>query len=249
MKLPDHLLQSPLADLPLQYDWTRIIANSFQANPGEKYRKLFDAIERLGLKVSFALAIACNEWVAARLRKHVDISDALLRIEAAWAATLDWRYARLPMPLSPGKQAGAPPGSPPNPTAEPVWVALLQLTDGHDAYVTQFRQPRGNAVRSTALRAALVAQHVCGAGSGYQDWLSASLRLADARAPRSSQPIDQEAAVARESFEPGFSWDAAAVAASQTRLRASLDPARNPYLRPRDELLADGLTDPYPQQP
>lgn len=241
MTLPDYLLQTNVADLPIEYPWTRIIANSFQANPGEKNRQLFDAIERLGVRAAFALAIACSEWVAARLLKHVDNSDSLLRIEAAWTATIDWRYAHLPEPAHPGK-------TPAHITHEPLWIAMLMLSDGHMAYSTAFRQPnyKHNGTRSMALRCALVARHIIG-DSNYEKWLSNSLRRASKHHPRLNKPVATEPPVAREFFEPGFRWRADAATTLHSKLLQTLRPAGHPYLRTKQQMQADGFVgEPYP---
>jgi hypothetical protein len=241
MKLPEYLKQSKLSELPLDYEWTRLIANSFQANPAESHPKLFDALQLVGVRAAFALGVACSEWVAARLEKQADASDAPHRIEAAWAATIDWRYASLPEP--------APPDSGPNPdpVLEPLWLMLLVLGDDHQFYVKTYRGVKNRGVRGSALRLALLVEHITGRRSGFDKWLTASLRKARQHYPATDKPVEQEPPVPREFFEPDFKWTANATPESQARLLHTLNPAKNPYLRSREEMRADGFTgEPYP---
>jgi hypothetical protein len=240
MKLPDYLEQRELADLPIDHEWTRVIANSFVANPGEDHPKLFAAIQLLNVKASFALCVACSEWVSARLQKHVDIIDALRRIEAGWAATLDWRYANLPKPVSPSSPD-------PDPVGEPFRLSLRLLSYAHDHYRKTHLGTRNNGVRGMALRMALLIEHIGGRRSGFDKWLTASLRKARQQYAATDKPVEQEALVPREFFEPDFKWTVNAAHESQVRLVRTLNPAKNPYLRSREEMRADGFkAEPYP---
>jgi hypothetical protein len=244
MTLPHYLQQFKLADLPVNYPWTRLIANGLQANPGEDHPKLFDAIELIDNKAAFALGIACSEWVAARLEKHIDISDALARCEAAWAATIDWRYTDLPEPATPPKRPV------PDPVIGPLWLSQLLLSDDHQYYVKTYRKVKNNGVRGCALALALLGSHITARPSPFESWLSTSFRKASQHYPATKKSIETGQPVAREFFEPDFTWSPTAAIDSQARLLKTLDPAANFYLRSRDQMRADGFVgDPYPHLP
>jgi hypothetical protein len=241
MKLPDYLQRANL-ESPVNYEWTRRFANKLQAVPGEDHPKLWDALEEISVRAAYALGVACSEWAVARLQHLADISDALLRIEAAWAATIDWRYANLPEPEAPDS------GPAPDPVAEPVWLAALFLTDLQANYVKTYQHVKNQGVRGTALPQALLVRQITPKKAGFDKWLTASLRKAKAHYPAADEPIQQEAPVPPDFYDPEFKWSKEAVAASQARLLASLNPSKNPHLRKPDQMAADGFTaDPYPK--
>lgn len=101
-----HLKTLNLSAQPIDYEWDTLIYNTFWACNDEDAPRLIDALMLISTRAAFAFGLACAEWVAARLASHVDVGDAHLRLDAAWAATIDWRYAHLPSPL-------IHPGSPP----------------------------------------------------------------------------------------------------------------------------------------
>ena len=181
------------------------------------------------LKASYALGIASAEWVAARLDGHTDVLDLRLRIEAAWASTVDWRYANLPMPDP--LDAAAP-----RVVASPVRLSKKLLTHSHELY------PTGDSiVFSHAQGQIMLVEHIAGRSPAFAAWLATALRTAALHFPKVDEPIDAQPAVPREMFEPGFVWSDAAVEVSQRALIASIDPATNPYLRPAAEMRSLGF--------
>jgi hypothetical protein len=239
MELPDYLERKELKSR-VDYEWTRRIGNKFQAVPGEDYPKLWDALEEISVRAAYALGVACSEWAVARLRHLADVSDALLRIEAAWAGTIDWRYPTLPEPETPSTPAG------PDPIAEPLWLAQLFLTDLHTGYVKTHNKVPNKAVRGTTLQLALLDKHIVPKAAGFDKWLTTSLRKAKAHYPATKASVEKEAPVPPDFFDPDFEWSEEAVAASQARFLATLSPSRNPYLRKAAEMKADGFKgEPY----
>jgi hypothetical protein len=240
MALSKYLQRYNLA-APIDYEWNRNIASSFQENPADEHPKLYDALHLISLRAAYALGVACSEWAVARLQAHADVSDAVLRIQAAWAANIDYRYADLPKPELPPR-TGVP-----DPIGAPLWMTKQFLTYDYQFLVKTHQGVANKGIRGTALRFALLAQHVAGKASGFDDWLTASLRRAAAIYPAVEVPIDQERPVPRDFFDPDFTWSEEAVAASQARLLSELDPAVNPYLRSPEQMRADGFEgDPYP---
>lgn len=225
----------------VDYEWTRRIANKFQAVPGEDYPKLWDALEELSLRACYALGVACSEWVVARFQHLSNVADAELRIEAASAATIDWRYANPSEPDAPDS------GPNPDPVAEPLWLAALFLFDLHGFYVKTYEGEKNQGIRGTALSLILLARHVVPKKAGFDKWLTASMRKAKAQYPAAKSPIQKEGNVPPAFFEVDFKWSEDAAAESQANILASLNPARNPYLRKPSQMKADGFKgDPYP---
>jgi hypothetical protein len=240
MNIPDYIPKNVLAR-PVDYEWTRVIANEFQANPGENHPKLFKALELISVRAAYALGVACSEWAAARLEALTDVSDLLARIEAAWAAGIDWRYAELPEPKTPKG------GDEPDPVAEAQWLTALFLVYEHKFLLKTYQGTKNKGVRGTTLRLALLVQHIAGKKSGFDTWLAASLRKAAERYPARDVPIQQEAPVPPDFFAPDFKWSSMASAESEARLGAALNPSQNRYLRKPDKMRSDGFKgDPYP---
>jgi hypothetical protein len=240
MNIPEYLQQVTFPRR-VDYEWDRRIANGFQANPADDHPKLFDALHLISIKAAYALGVACSEWAAARLQALADVTDVLLRIEAAWAASIDWRYADLPKPEAPRNPT-------PDPVAEPLWLTALFLRYQHQFLVETYQGVPNKGVRGSALRLALLVRHIAGKKSGFDKWLQASLRNAAERYGATDVPIDLEMPVPREFFYPGFIWSEEAVRVSQERLLQSLDPAKNPYLRKPAAMRKDGFEgEPYPQ--
>ena len=219
MNLPPYLTALNLSALPVDYSWDNTISNRFWASNDEDNPRLATALGLISVRAAWALGVACAEWVAARVDGHVDIADALLRIEAAWAAAADRRYANLPKP------APSPPSAP-GEFAGPLRLAMRFLTNGLEHY-----HGAGTGVRSGTQALAMLVEHIAGRPPVFSPWLSESLRRAHQYFPRVEVPVEQEAAVSREVYEPAFMWRDGIAQESLDRFVSTLDPSRNPYLR------------------
>jgi hypothetical protein len=173
--------------------------------------------------------VACSEWVAARVDGHVDTVDAFLRIEAAWAAAADRRYANLPRP------APNPPSAP-NEFADPLRLAMRFLTNGLELY-----QGAGKGVRSGTQALAMLVEHIARRQPAFSPWLTESLHRAYQHFPKVDVAVEQEPAVPKELYEPAFVWRDGIAQESLDRFVSTLDPSRNPYLRSPDEMRAAGF--------
>ena len=98
MTISRYLAALRLSAPPVDYDWEWDTLISFRECTDEDKPRLAGALQLISVKAAFALGVACLEWVVARVEGHINTSDALLRIEAAWAAAIDPRYANLPQP-------------------------------------------------------------------------------------------------------------------------------------------------------
>ena len=240
MALSPYLQRFPL-DEPLGYEWDRDISTSFQENPADDHPTLYEALQLISIKAAYSLGVACSEWVIGRLQTATDVSDAELRIQAAWAASIDYRYADIPKPESPSKDLPAAIGS-------PLWMTKQFLNYDHQFLIKTYQGVVNKGVRGTALRFALLAQHIAGPLSGYEGWLAGSLRKAIEVSPAEAIPIQQERSVPPDFFDPDFIWSEEAAAASRARLISQLNPSKNSYLRTAEQMRADGFEgEPYPQ--
>jgi hypothetical protein len=219
MSLPTYLSALNLSALPVDYPWDNTVSNRFWAANDEDNPRLANALGLISVRAAWALGVACSEWVVARVDGHVDTADALLRIEAAWAAASDRRHASLPRP------APNPPSAPAE-FAGPLRLAMRLLTNGLDLY-----QGAGTGVRSGTQALAMLVEHICGRHPAFSPWLSESLRRAHQYFPRIDVPVEQEPAVSKELYEPDFVWRDGMAQQSLDRFVSTLDPSRNPYLR------------------
>jgi hypothetical protein len=229
MKLPAYMTSLKLSTLPVDYDsgWNTLIP--FRECTDEDNPRLAGALQLISVKAAFALGVACFEWVVARVEGQIDTSDALQRIEAAWAAAIDPRYANLPQP--PRSRT-----SPPQEFVKPLHLATKMLSDAHAHYTGG-----GEGVRSSAQGLVMLVDHLAGRHPAFDPWLADSLRRCHEHRPASEGPVEEEEPVPRELFDPSFVWSEDAVQEALRGFVEALDPAANPYLRSADEMLAAGF--------
>ncbi|CAL8481170.1 hypothetical protein [Caballeronia sp. S22] len=238
MDLPAYLVSYNLASLPKDYPWDSVLFNTFWAVNDESNPRLASQISAISTKAAYALSIACSEWVIARVEGHVDTADSMLRTEAAWAAALDRRYAILAFPEE------IPP-SEPEEYAYPLLLAM-QLV----AYAHETLGGSGTGVRTCTHGLAALVEHIAGRHPAFAPWLSDSLRRCVTHFPRTDVPLDQQDAVPKDYFDPGFVWRDGIAVPSLERFVATLDPAHNPYLQSAGGMRAAGFTGvPYGSAP
>lgn len=235
MKLSDYLLATQVADLPITHKWDeKTTARIVGADPDNK-PKLSTALEKVNQRAICAFGVAAGEWVLARLATHADIADGLLRLEAAWAATIDSRYSTLTRPEYGPRDADMR-------LAAPVWLTGTILADLHKRY----RAGQRPNVYRAAFCMTLLAEHVAGKSPAFKKWVPAKLEQLAAAYPNEDISIADEPPVARESLLSDALLGTDATEAAQRAFVATLDPAQNPYLTPAATLEAAGLTSPYP---
>jgi len=220
MNIPPYLLAAKVADQPLDYKWDVNIKNRLLTADADSKPALAKALGKISAKAAFAFAVASAEWIVARLSRHTDVADALLRVEAAWAATLDPHYAKLPKPqvANPVKADRA---------AGPVYYAMLLLSELHERYLAGAT----SHVYLSALVLGAFAEHVAGRNPVFKRWVPEVLKRAHEQYPKSAKPLAEQPDVARELFASDAP-DQATLTSSRTKLLASMKSAENPYLTP-----------------
>jgi hypothetical protein len=234
MDIPDYLLASKVADAPIDYKWTVDYKNRFLTADADTKPQLSNAVAAMSGRAAFAFGVASAEWVVARLSKHMDTSEVLRRIEAAWAATVDARYARFPRPGSPDKSIDYT-------IVGPIYFVELMLFDMHNRYLSGDQ----GKVYMDAVVLAMLAEHVAGRNAGFKKWAPEVLKSGAANYPTIDKPIADQPPVVRELFEPSDGSASITVTSSQAQWLADLDPAANPYLVPANELVNQGIGKPY----
>jgi len=232
MKLPAYLETLHLSALPMDYTSDNATFNEFWSAHDESSPRLAAAINPINGRAAFALGVACTEWVLARVEGHTDTADAMLRIEAGWAAVADWRYANLPSP-SPS------PPSAPREYAAPLRLAMRLLSRAHELYST------GSVdVNSRAQALVMLVEHIAGRHAAFEPWVSESLRRCHEHFADTGVPMKEQPPVPRTLFEPNFVWRDGIAEESLAQLVRALDSTRNPYLRSPEEMLAAGFQGP-----
>ncbi|MFE7840829.1 toxin-antitoxin system YwqK family antitoxin [Streptomyces sp. NPDC057474] len=205
-----------LAAVPLDCDWDMVISNGLWTAMDEDDPRLADALDRLGVDAAFALAVACAEWVVARVEDNVDSVDARLRIAAAWAAQAHPAAASLPLPAP--TQAGTEVA-----WAQPLCLAMKVLAQLH----ADLADGQAIDVRRGAFSLVSLADHVVGRSPQFPMWLKdAMLRAAQYFPPDDAAPLRP---VPRVFFAPDVVWQDGAGAALEASFLQTLDHA-NPYL-------------------
>lgn len=240
---PAHI-PAAIAQAPLTFAWSNEISlrlDNFDAVPP----RLGTALSKLGYKARMALALACLEWIAWRLSGHIEVQDALLRLEAAWALQVSTAYTR-DLNVDNVENDINKPGEP----AGPLQDIALKLELLHLMYL------KGKPQMSVkAGLCALLASHVLPADCGFEDWLERALLALAQTDPCSPDfvPGAKSFDYAGESPVPR-AWlerldvprDPADAAADWNAFFKAADPATNPYLVPADEMRAEGFVgEPY----
>jgi hypothetical protein len=240
---PAHV-PADLAQAALTFPWSNEIAmhlDNFDAVPP----RLGSALAKVSYKGRMALALGCLEWVVWRLSGTIDVQDALFRLEAAWASQVSGSYVRS-LGLDIVRDDLTVQGDP----AGPLQEVLIRLEMLHLLYTKGKPQM---AVKAGLC--ALLASHVLPLDCGFEAWLEkALLAMAETdpcspafEARAKSFDYSGEAAVPRAWLDRlSVPRDAATAAHDWHAFFSAVDPARNPYLVPADEMRANGyIGQPY----
>jgi hypothetical protein len=238
MKIANYLLAAKVDELPIDYKWSVSIGNKFHGATDDDNPKLGKALGLVNHKASYGLVIANVEWVIARLSRHADVSDALLRVEASWAAMIDKRYARLSAPEAPDVDEQIA-------VKGPLWSSVAIMCN---CFEESIEPSIDLGLFDSSIALAMLGQHVVGRSPLFKAWLPDTLKRLQQIAPNVRQPLEDEPPVLREAFDPA-GYAPGTEDALRDAFIATLDPDRNPYLRPAAELKADGMAAPYPGKP
>ncbi|MGY4828967.1 hypothetical protein ACVNIS_10355 [Sphaerotilaceae bacterium SBD11-9] len=238
MTTPAYIATHNLQALPPSYEWDNVLFNTFWSVNDEDNPRLASAIQMISVKAAFALAVVLCEWVIARVEGHTDTRDARLRTEAARAAAIDPRYAKLPPP-------------PPTPASEPAQFASpLRLAMKIAAYAHDRFSGDGEIVYAGTQGLAMLVDHILEQKPEFTAWLSESLRRAHQHYPADDREAEDQPPVPQEFFEPGHAWSPQAVDGALQGFLRSLDPATNPYLNTPQDMAAAGFSGvPYGRTP
>ncbi len=241
LTIPAHIAAAGIAGRSIDFEWDD--NNIRQYYCGESNERLNNKIRPLSPRGKLALSAGIAEWVIWRFHGLSDFTDALDYVTAVWAAVIDSRYLsgwRLP---EHGTWVG--------PALEPQWIVAHAL--GRVFGVGQQRWSNTYEVGYLAS----VAHHIVGRHEAYRAWLEAAMeRLTKlSLIPESTRAFyktirhtraevdafDWGAPVPRAALDTTYEYDVARAPADLDAYLRGLDPARNPYLATREELIAKGF--------
>lgn len=84
MNIAEYLVQANASQAPVDYKWDARLRNRILAADADTKPTLAKALGAVSVRAAFAFAVAASEWVVGRLSAKTDVSDALLRVQAAW---------------------------------------------------------------------------------------------------------------------------------------------------------------------
>jgi hypothetical protein len=219
-----------IAALALDHEWNPTIGNGFVVASDEEHPRLAEALEAVDIHGAADLFLGAAEWCVARVQANMTIEDGRLRLQSAWAATVDARYSTLAG--SPAAELGSD-----NVWTLPEWWVRRRLT----GFLGYLEKGRSAKVRQMALGMILLAEHLCGRDAAFGPWLVNMLRTKTASSPRQTDDIDY---TSRDLSLPTAQH---LTFPSREERLADLDPATNPYLRSAADMAALGfIGDPYP---
>ncbi|SEL89598.1 hypothetical protein SAMN05216359_12236 [Roseateles sp. YR242] len=224
---------SRLAGLPLDHEWENVIADGFLVASDEEHPSLWNVVDPINIHGLSDIVIASVELCMARLSAHVAADDGLLRLQSAWAATVDQRYSHL-------SDANPSPPTQGDLWTRPEWFVRAIL------HYLHFFLERGRTakVRQLAVTALLTAEHLCGRDVEFDRWLKDLLQTKRQSSPRRSDEVDNK------SRDDSFATPAELTGPDRADRLAGLDPTQNPYLKSAAAMAAQGFTgSPYPATP
>jgi hypothetical protein len=213
---------------PLKYKWSADIGLKLYASKDGNPR-LLTALEAVSFRAAMSLGVAVTEWGVWRFEGHTDVTDALARVEAAWACSIDPAFARdLKFALSDGVHEEG------DPIRGPLEICVAVLGELCARYTKNSIYIVGSVIRQATL-----VRHILSDKAGFDDWLTSALRRAAITFPRLANydrkkgvfDPSAEPPVPRDFFEPGFVYSEDASKAAIRAFLKTLDSKTNPYLR------------------
>jgi hypothetical protein len=233
---PTYIVSAGVIGAPIKYKWNSDIGLGFYDSEVENI-KLYEAIDASNFKAKMAIAVAITEWIVWRFDGHTNLSDAHLRVEAAWASAIDPAYAKdLTLQMTKDDDTA--------PVEGPLELALCLLGEIDALYAN------GNIfLASRIVYPARLARHLMPTKKVYDDWLSATLRRTAQIFPRGPKydrktptyDASHEKPVPREFFDSALKYSQTASDAALNTFLQTLDPKQNPYLHTPQEMKAKGF--------
>lgn len=241
IEIPDDIKKANCAGAPVDFDWNEELSSKF-AFDKELNVRMAEAFNKANYRTNVALAICVFEWFARRFEGVLDLTDAYLRLEAAWACAINLHYLDKKAFEKYEHGEALPP-----PATNVLTVGISRLWKP----LTVYRRARIN-IAGESVNLALFTHYVMSDPTAFDGWLEATLRRGAKTFPREVKTYDwkanfynftQERIVPREFFfDPDFEYSDDAAMSVLQQFLDSLDPEKNPYLHTPEEMKANGYT-------
>lgn len=223
LTIPPYVSRSGFVEAPITHAWD-------DADPEPAYLFMDERLQHRIGKTSdrgvLALSAGFAEWVAWRMSGFSDDPSLLLKIEATWAAIVDWRYLKLWERASSRNWQG--------PVRGPMWGASDMLRRVIDLTKReQFAFPESVCLSYLVL-------HIAPDPKPFKEWRRSALGRLSTFYPRDMQNV-LGAVLPRQVLDPDFPYKPEKAAEMVAAFIEGLNPLRNPYLRPASEMLDLGF--------
>ncbi len=235
---PGYVKNAKVIGEPINYEWSSDLGLKFHAAQDQNV-KLYRAIDACNFKAKLAMGTAITEWIFYRFDGHADLTDPWKRVEAAWACNIEPLYANdLRFKLTRVvHEKGMP-------IEGPLELALSSLGKMYARYTKGAID-----LAEPVVRQAVLARHILGKISVFDNWLTETVRRTVEVFPRKGEyatgtqtyDASDEPPVPREFFEPNFSYTAEAAKQALQEFLKALDYTKNHYLRSPEEMKAKGF--------
>jgi hypothetical protein len=239
LQTPDVIETATCAGVPVAFKWNEEISSKF-AFEEELNVRMAEAFNEMSYRTNVTVAVCVFEWFVRRFDGILDLTDAYLRLEAAWASAINPHY------LNEKKFRNYKYGDAlPPPCDNVLTVGIARIWKPLKSYL-------GAEIGLSAecVNLALLTHYVMSDPSAFDKWLEAALRKGAASFPREVASYDYKAdfydfrvekIVPREFFfDPDFHYSDVAAMEVLQRFLDTLNPEVNPYLHTADEMKAEG---------
>jgi hypothetical protein len=227
LKIPTYIQKSGIVSVPISYKWNSNIGLHYYAAKDMNIR-LYESIDASNFKAKMSIAVAVTEWIVWRFYGQVNLEDALFRVEAAWASSIDSNYINdLSLKMTKDDNIDSIGGA--------LELALCLLGEIDSRYANGNIFLAGRIVNQTML-----ARHLMPNKKVFNDWLSLIFQRTAKLFPRGAKydrrigtyDASHEKPVPRDFFDPAFKYTETAAQEAVRAFLQSLDPKQNPYLFP-----------------
>ena len=241
LPIPRDIKKAQCGGAPVTFDWSEEISSRF-AYDKELNVRMARALNEANYRTNMTLAVCIFEWFVRRFEDVLDLSDAYLRMEAAYACAINPHYLDRAefRNIEHGKGVSPPVDDVLRVGIYRIWKPLKVCSAAQ------------TIIASECVNLSLLTHHVMADPAAFDDWFEAAIRKGAVTFPREVKSYDwkanfynftQERIVSREFFfDPDFEYSDDAAMAVLQQFLDSLDPETNPYLHTPDEMKANGYT-------
>jgi hypothetical protein len=230
LTVPPYIVKAGVCGAPVGYEWPEGDKDHILLNTNDE--KLGKQMGQTSPRGILALSIGMTEWIAWRFQGNPESAVVLNIAEAMWATMADWRYAKIS--AYPDFQKG--------PVGGPLYSAVTLLVGEVAKHVLHDEASWPEAACLSNL-----CRHVLPNPKAFTDWRRETLTRLAKWHPSADKGIGD--GIPRAAMDPATPYSAELASKAVADFILTLNPAKNRYLRPADEMKAKGFVGtPYPME-